>query len=409
MKPSVLVVASEYPFPPRSGSTIPVYNYIRLLAQDWTVDLLVLAPTPRDRAPTQLVRDVFFAAPAEPKWLRASRELLLRDPYFAHYPEITEALRERLIGARYRHILASPISAVAAMRRISEILRAAGQDPACTAAVSDCQTAVLAAKEHGRDLVGKISDARDRLRSLLMRYHEPRLLAECNEILVQSDEDRAWLRRIGGDDLFRRTRVLCNGVDEELLDMPLDERASPRDCLFVATLAGRHYRDRLLTLYNDVWRKLDRQGARLHVHGRGLSRENPIERALIEDPSVVYHERFVEELCDIYRNRQLMFAPIFQGYGFINKVGEGMAAGLVVIGDKTAFNGIRGFRDGVHGVVADTSDAMLAVAREMLDDPARTLEIRRQAKALARREFSWQGRRPVGDTYLKPRTSPMGA
>ena len=64
---------------------------------------------------------------------------------------------------------------------------------------------------------------------------------------------------------------------------------------------------------------------------------------IMEYPKLKNQIRFngyVEDLKAFNSSNKVVITPVFKGYGLINKTVEAMASGVVVIGDKTAFNGI---------------------------------------------------------------------
>jgi hypothetical protein len=66
-----------------------------------------------------------------------------------------------------------------------------------------------------------------------------------------------------------------------------------------------------------------------------------------------------------------------------------MAAGTLVIGDKTAFNAIPDFQDGVHGLVANTPEEFIKKLGFAFDNSDRLITMRRAARELIRKHFAW--------------------
>ena len=77
------------------------------------------------------------------------------------------------------------------------------------------------------------------------------------------------------------------------------------------------------------------------------------------------YTQFVDNLQDIYIGKTISIAPIFKDYGFINKVAESMASGLIVIGDSSAFNSI----DAVDSfLVAESGLDLTSILSELSPD-----------------------------------------
>jgi len=81
---------------------------------------------------------------------------------------------------------------------------------------------------------------------------------------------------------------------------------------------------------------------------------------------------------------------VFKGYGLINKVIESMAAGVPVVGDPSCFNGILGFTNGRHGIVANNADAFVKETLKLFDNPMKRRDIAKSARTLVRKNFSWE-------------------
>jgi len=109
------------------------------------------------------------------------------------------------------------------------------------------------------------------------------------------------------------------------------------------------------------------------------------------DLSIEYHP-FVEDIYHFYLKSKILVAPIFKGYGTINKVIEAMAAGCVVVGDKTAFNGLENFVPGRDAFVAESPGEFLDCIKRTLADPSKAEMIGENSRALMRKDFSWNSR-----------------
>lgn len=70
-----------------------------------------------------------------------------------------------------------------------------------------------------------------------------------------------------------------------------------------------------------------------------------------------YHINFILEpyhndITIFFQARTFVLSPIYKGYGLINKTVEAMSAKTIVVGDKTAFNGIEGCISGENCMIA---------------------------------------------------------
>jgi len=87
-----------------------------------------------------------------------------------------------------------------------------------------------------------------------------------------------------------------------------------------------------------------------------------------------------------------LFLMTLKSYGFINKVGEAMASGIVVIGDKTAFNAIPDFKTNVHGIIANDSEAMLNAVERLVKDIELLDSIKKNARLISICHLKWKNK-----------------
>ncbi|HEX6107601.1 MAG TPA: glycosyltransferase, partial [Gemmatimonadales bacterium] len=88
-----------------------------------------------------------------------------------------------------------------------------------------------------------------------------------------------------------------------------------------------------------------------------------------------------------------MAVPLFQGSGTRFKILEGFAAGLPVISTGKGAAGLEA-EDGVHLVLAETTEEFAAAALGLAQHPERGRELARRAKTYAAERFSWDAITP---------------
>lgn len=384
----ILFAVDQWPFPPRNGITLPVANIARRLARDHALDCLLFqddALPSSSQVDTDCFDRVFTARFARQGVAsKMLQEALLIRPSFAAvtYRDLPS------IAAQYDVIWASPVSALA--MAVASRRRMGLSAPVLVGGISDVYTSVISkAAPSGRSgVAGLVSGLKHRLRGFTMSRHEASLLRECDLICVQTEADLRWIGRLGGHALQERTLICPNGVDSSLFSLP-PSRTAESEFVLVADFETE-YGKRAAWLLREVWvkAKAAHPQLRLTLVGRNASAEL---RQLIAEVGATYRD-FVPDLRDVYAGYSCLLAPIFKGYGLINKVVEAMAAGCVVIGDETAFNGIPGFRAGVHGLVADDPEQFVQRIGSLLDEPAVAQGLRREARGLIESHFRWERR-----------------
>ncbi|MBX3606142.1 MAG: glycosyltransferase family 4 protein [Piscinibacter sp.] len=399
------VVTDQLPDPPRNGITLPLYHYCRRLQPQRALQLVLLEDADAPPDPAALARNEAAFGPLLRVPLRrrgpAARALaeLRRREMFQHGwrragPAVLPA------PERCDSLLVSPMSAVAKWQAsgLAETVPARVR----VAAVNDCTSAEYffrGLQQHG---VGRAKAALDRWRSRGIAAIEAQLLAPYDHVLMQTEADRALLARLVGPRLAERVSVVSNGVVDDYF--ALQPTGRPK-VVFVAELSGE-YAGTARWLATEVWPQVLRQHAEaeLVVVGRHAA---PALRALLAGVPRLRHLDYVDDLGVLYADAAVALSPVFKGFGLINKTLEAMAAGLPVVGGAAAFNGIPGFRAGVHGVVCSgLHGGEFAVAlRTLLGDAPRRAALGAAARQLVHGGFRWDSAvRRVGQLLDQPAT-----
>lgn len=393
----VVLVTDQLPFPPRNGITLPLFNYlVQLEEQGVRVELVLFAEAgcEVDESMLQANRQRFgkvsvVVLERRSKLMRAMRELLGLE-MFQHGWKSSSHDSERLEGVLSdRRLLVSPFSAVAKLASVVSLERLPLPK---VAAVNDCTTAEyycrpLGVGSHSTRLK-RLKARVDWLRSFGLSRIENRLLQPFDSVFLQTQADQIFMRDLVSDVVADKVDLCPNGVNEALFSVPTSR--TNRQVLFVAEMSGEHGAA-AQWLIEKVWPLVSGrvQDARLHLVGRGAG--SGVLRAVSEASSVVY-TAYAEDLVSVYADCAVVVCPVFKGFGLINKAVEGMASGRVVVGGIQAFNGIRGFSSGEHGVVCPAWDANSFadnIVRLLGDEKLRDL-IGADARNLIQNGFSWR-------------------
>lgn len=394
---NLLFVSTVPVFPPTDGVRIPPAHYIDGLSKTHQIDFLLLdvgAPNRdwgADCAMTAQIVRRFWRVPLrrQSKVKGLLKEVLRQGPFYGSW-EVAGNLPISDMPRTYDGVVACTPAAIAYLAQPG-VRRRMPQASAWIAAMSDIYALVLArqaanASKMYRMSVRLFQRSVYALRVRVLAQNEMKMLEQYDRILVQTDKEYDWVCANGRSDLRSRTIRLPNAAPEHLFLLPI--KRTGRKIVFVGSLAGL-YGERFGWFLHKVWKEVDATGElSLTAIGRGASeRLKEVMRA-----QGVRYVPFVEDLDDVYRNNDLLVAPIFKGYGLINKVIEAMAAGCVVIGDTTAFNGIPGFVPGRHGLVANSEAEFIEVLLGGLPSAARLNAIRAAARELIEQHFRWSQR-----------------
>lgn len=392
-----LFVLDVLPYPPRDGTTIPTFNWINRLSSKHHVSLLYINDktsvlnNQRVTENRSYVKNLWIIENARSSaWVRIKDELIGRKPFFLGSSIDTIRLRECLNGHAFDVVLGSPITVTETIESICKML---GPGPIYVSGHNDSLTALLKSlikryKMKELDFKTRMLYLIGWLRSFGIGRIEAKILRIYDLILVQSDVDKKWVDKISSGKLSQKTMVVSNGVNDDLFDIPIMNDG--KDILFLGIL-NNGYGKSLEWLMDNVWPKIRKthKDSRLYVVGRGAS--DRLRSRMAEDSHITYSE-YIPNICDVFKNKSVMLAPVFKGFGLINKVVESMAAGVPVIGTLDSFNGISEFINGQQGIVANDADSFMKETKKLLANPMKRRNIADSARSLVKKNFSWEDR-----------------
>lgn len=88
-------------------------------------------------------------------------------------------------------------------------------------------------------------------------------------------------------------------------------------------------------------------------------------------------------------NVKVLVVPAFKNFGLINRVLDGMNAGCIVISEQSAFNGILGFENGIHGFIAPDGRSSAKIISNIRFDRKKALYINDNTRKLINSNHSW--------------------
>ncbi len=387
------------------GVRIPAANHFRALKEMGEVDLLIMqrVDLPRPDEDIEETREAvsrcgIIEVRRDSNVAAIAGEFLRRQPFYGALQLIGE-LPSWLSETEYDVVWCGTAPAVAAFARSEWRRRVKARH--WVAGLSDVHSLVIyrqgqqTSKSKSRAYKLTMS-AVSAGRSKVLARAEIAMLGAYDLVTMQTDKELEWIKRFSGEALVKRILLLPNGIPSHLLDLPLSGR-EPK-VVFVGRLSAM-YGHRLRWFLDDVWPLVMAKmpTAKLVVVGKGAGKGLT---EIFERLGVTY-QPFVPEIEDIYRDKAMLIAPIFKGFGLINKVVEAMAAGCLVLGDKTAFNGIPDFQAGVHGRVVEDAEAFAAQIVEVLGDSDFVQQQREAGRELVRRHFDWAVRRRVLQEHVR--------
>ena len=98
---------------------------------------------------------------------------------------------------------------------------------------------------------------------------------------------------------------------------------------------------------------------------------------------------FVEDPAIYFANASIMIAPLLTGGGLKVKILESMSAGLAIVGNEIAMEGI-GALDGIHYLHAESDEEFVETTCRMVNEPEMRRRLGEAGKKLVKENFNFQ-------------------
>lgn len=404
----ILFITDALPFPPRNGVTIPSFHFLSGLAKKHEVSLLFLqllghrADKPALSTNRQFVKNLWVLDMIPSKqWKATLNEVFCRVPYFAHYAFNQVQCKQLLSGYNCDVLWAAPIGPFAQIPAIEECLperprlRIAAINDSCTSGLWASGNRILGTKW---PLYTRTLNMIKWLRSWGMAIMETRILEQANKILVQTETDKKWIGRISRGGLLEKVVIMTNGVNSVLLEQ---SSACKKPLLgHIGPLSSpTHYRT-IRWMLDDVLPDVRQfvSGFRFAILGKvGSSR---LMECISKSNGVEYIPQ-VKEMKDFYQTISVLLVRNYKCLGLINRTVEAMAAGVVVIGEHGAFNGIDDFQDGVHGFIAESTRETVDCLVNVLSNKSVRKSVSQAARNLIQSKFQWTDRIALANSLVE--------
>lgn len=212
---------------------------------------------------------------------------------------------------------------------------------------------------------------------------ERRIAASFDEnVLCTPLEQQVFEREIPGP----RSLVLRNGVDLAHYQ-PKPDLAEPEHLVFVGVMDYLPNIDGCVWFVNEILPRLraKRPGVRFTIVG---SRPTDEVKALASHPGVAV-TGFVDDPREFLARAAVSVAPLRIARGIQNKVLEGLAMGLPVVGTTSATQGVEG-EAGRDFLLANTVDEQVAAIERLLADPQFARALGRRGRQFVEEKYDWE-------------------
>lgn len=404
----ILVLAPQWPDPPRQGAAIRNLHILLYLAQRHRVTLLTFEPDGEvEKARLERLCDHVEVLPAPVRTASDRLNTLLNSPL----PDMAWRLRSDRMMQRVRHLCYKTqfdATHVEGIEMAPYGIQARIQNPQ-SMIIYDAHNAeyLLQRRAFTTDLKqpARLPQAGYSLAQWWkLRRFERYVCERSSRVLAVSEEDKEALLRVAPG-IKGRIKVLPNGVDPTYWSRgtsypPAPISSSSEALVFDGSMDFRPNVDAVRWFAAEVWPRImvERREARFYIVGRNPA---PEVVALGDLPGITVTGA-VEDPRSWVAAAIVYVVPMRMGGGVRLKVLQAMAMGCALVSTTMGIEGID-VQPGREALVANSAPAFARGVLDLLADPARRSSLGRAARLLAEGRYAWERLLPVLDTVY-PRT-----
>lgn len=376
----ILQVSTQFPFPPRSGFEMRVYQLARQLASRHDLTLLSFVDPGRQHDVESLreqmgVEVVPWNRPSSGSKRAAQlMSLASRRPYACSAVQSGALQRaiEKLCSEQTFDVIQLESSVLCGLRL-----------PEGTPVLLDEHN--IEYEVFKRVWESERSPLRrffNRLEYKRFRRHEQRWWGRVDAIALTSDREEPVVTERAPK---TPVAVVPNGVDLEYF-RPRDERPDPDTVVFNGVLDYRPNLDAAQHLVDEVWPIVRRRRpqARLLIVGRG----DEAERERLRRPGVELTGE-VPDVRPYLAGAAVVIVPIRMGGGTRLKVVEALSMAKAMVSTTLGCEGVN-VRHGEHLLVADGAEEFAGAVVKLLEDHRLAAELGRAGRRRMEEEYSWE-------------------
>lgn len=374
----IAIICDQFPLPPRNGVTIPIALLIRAFDHHGIEYDIIFLSDDKDVMSYSVDRGVKIISRTKILGAKAylSELLCIRPVFNSHaYEQCNFDMSD------YTHLIFSPISTTSFLEQIE--LKYSQKK---IALINDIYASVLKTDVYyNKTFRTLVMQALARIRYFSVALLEKRILSNFDSVIVQTPKDAEWARCIG---LQTKICVLSNGVSDKYLNLVYKRRyKNIKTAVIVSDLSSWLYQKNVLNVAKH-WYLVRRAVplAKLVIVGSVSKLARNIQEMILQNEGVEL-AGYVPDLSDVYENADFSIAPIHKKYGFINKVAESLAAGVPVLGDPSAYNGLEEFIDQKASLIYTSNVEMVDLIVSMFQNPDMLMSMSCKSKRLAFIEF----------------------
>ena len=388
----LLMITNTIPFPPRNGLELPIAKLVNYLGERHHVDLLVIHENRSDFNARAGLNDTkfqslfFLQGKPIPTWKRVGRELIGSAPAFYKYDFATDELTALAKGMTYDLVWVCTPGNFTFLQSCEAL--GIGQFGKVVLGLNDLATSIYA--KHIQELWHrKALDYRFLsfwARSFFIARIERKYLLEYDSVHVQTDKEKAKAIKLLGKKAHKVPFIVApNGVKTELFSCQY-QGASTTVILMMTHLNGDRSEESAWFM-RKVWPQIRQQtDAMLWLVGTPPNQDIP---HITNDDRMVI-KGYVPSLKELYQQVRLKVVPIFHNCGLINRIQDGLAAGVPVVSTSMAASTFPSLAAGKHLIVADGPDQFAQQVIALYQNPQQRALLSAHGRAYAQQLPTWK-------------------
>jgi len=370
----ILIISPYFPYPPRDGGKVRLYNLIKYLAKKNDVYLLayIEPDASMDSVDTakQVCKDVFPVVREEDK--RIIRNDIPRSASFFY----TQAMIDEL--SRVMKIVKPDIVQLDFLIMTQYVNHIEGVPVFYTE--HDMSVLDFNQSFHDRDMTENLRFAEW---GRLVEY-ERKIVEKFKSVIVLTERDKRLI-----EDFNPKVKavIIPTGVDVDFYK-PVEPLQDEQNLVFVGHY--RHYpnADAIIYFVNEIYGKVLKAlpDIKLYIVGSGLTKE--VSALAGKNKNIVITGE-VEDIRQYLKKPNIFIAPIRLGGGIKGKVLEAMAAGVPVIATNEAVDGIdHNMSEAI--LSGDDADVFALNIIKLVKNKALYNTISKNARIIAEQYYDWK-------------------
>lgn len=217
-----------------------------------------------------------------------------------------------------------------------------------------------------------------------IRYWEQNFWREATRVVAMSEADRKEMHKLIPELIVN---LVPNGVDPEYFSYRRSDKVKKRrNVLFVGNFKWLQNREAVEILVRSVWPKIINKlpDAKLYIVGRypTITIRNSSSRS-------IFIKDNVDDIRRMYRESDILLAPIYGPGGTRYKILESMATGLPVVTTPTGIEGL-GAIDSKDVVICEEPDELADKTVKILTHQPLYNRLANNGRKLVEKKFNWK-------------------